>query len=169
MNMRYALVAIALVGCAGKPDDSSQASLAVSGPDEADFAAHVSPVFERRCGSLDCHGHPARGLRIYGKNGLRLANDQGLVPGTGPTTPDEIHASYASIVTLQAEKTNELLRKNPRTPSDVYDLSILAKPLALERHKGGASLHKGDAAEQCITSWFLGQTDVESCTNDGQK
>ena len=31
----------------------------------------VSEVLERRCGTLDCHGQPARPLRIYGNTGLR--------------------------------------------------------------------------------------------------
>jgi hypothetical protein len=31
----------------------------------------VSEVYERRCGTLDCHGQPSRPLRIYGNSGLR--------------------------------------------------------------------------------------------------
>lgn len=39
----------------------------------------VSEVLERRCGTLDCHGQPARPLRLYGNSGLRRPEPE---PGT---------------------------------------------------------------------------------------
>ena len=74
----------------------------------------------------------------------------------GTTTPDEINANYASIVGLQPEKINEFLAKSPRTSDDAYQLIILAKPLELEKHKGGPALTKGEPAEQCIIAWLVG-------------
>src|SRR4051812_706613 len=59
--------------------------------------AGVSKVFERRCGSLDCHGSMARNLRIYSSQGLRQPNDAGFGPGQGDTTLDESTANYQSI------------------------------------------------------------------------
>lgn len=109
----------------------------------------VSKVFEKRCGSLDCHGSTARNMRIYSSQGLRLPNDAGLAPGQGDTTVDEITANYHSILTLEPEGTNEVLRG-----ADPYQLLVLKKPLDIEKHKGGPSLRRGDDAERCIRSWL---------------
>jgi hypothetical protein len=165
-----ALLTLLLLGCASTPDDGKEPRLTVTSPpgvavgaDPAVFRTSVNPVFERRCGSLDCHGQRGRGLIIYSANGLRFSTDGGSVPGGSPTTQDEINANYASIVGLQPEKMNEFLAKSDRTSDDAYRLIILAKPLALERHKGGPALSRGDAAEQCITGWLLGKVDTTRC------
>lgn len=162
--------ALALGACASTPDDSTEPKLPISGPSGANagadptaFRNYVNSVFERRCGSLDCHGSISRGLRIYGSNGLRIPNDAGLEPGTGPTSQDEINSNYAGIVGLQPERMNEFLAKNPRTSDDAYKLIILSKPLQLERHKGGPALGRGDPAEQCIVSWLQGKVDEARC------
>lgn len=161
---------LATAACASKPDDSSTPSLVVSAPpgpspgaDPAAFRLAVDAVFERRCGSLDCHGQIGRGMRIYGAEGLRLPNDAGLAPGSGATSLDEINANYASIIGLQPERMNAFLAKDPRTRDDAYQLLILSKPLGLERHKGGAQLNRGEPAEQCIVSWLVGATDQAQC------
>ena len=158
-----ALTALALGACASRPNESSAPELVVGEVDRAGFAADANGVFERRCGSLDCHGQLPRGLRIYGANGLRLPNDAGLVPGGGATTPAEIAANYDSIVGLQPDQMNAFLLKTPRTEDDARHLLVLAKPLALERHKGGTSLSLGEPAEQCIVTWLLGHADHELC------
>lgn len=161
---RGALLAVlALVGCASSPDDSSEPRLVVADIDPASYVAHVQPVVERKCGSLDCHGQPARGLRVYGENGLRLPNAAGRTPGEGATTPEEARATYDSILGLQPELTNELAAKKDRTPADAYQLVFLTKPLALERHRPGRSLAKGEPAEQCMVSWLIGATDPLAC------
>lgn len=159
-----------VVACASTPDSSSTPELVVSAPpgpapgaDPAAFRLGVDAVFERRCGTLDCHGQVGRGMRIYGANGLRLPNDAGLVPGGGATSLDEINANYASIVGLQPEKMNDFLAKTPRTSQDAERLLILSKPLGLERHKGGATLNRGEPAEQCIVTWLVGNTDQSQC------
>jgi hypothetical protein len=68
-----------------------------------------------------------------------------------------------SIVGLQPEKTNELLQKQVRTPADAYQLLFLTKPTALERHRPGVSLQKGEPAEQCLVTWLTGKTDPALC------
>lgn len=156
---------LALVACAAQPDDAAEPRLVVADIDPAAYATAVQPVVERKCGSLDCHGHTARGLRVYGQNGLRIANTAGRTPGEGATTPEEARATYQSILALQPEKTNAFAAKSPRTAEDAYDLTFLAKPLQLERHRPGRSLAKGEPAEQCITSWLVGTTDAAICTS----
>jgi hypothetical protein len=112
-------------------------------------SAGVTTVFEKRCGSLDCHGTPARNLRIYSSRGMRLPNDAGLLPGQGDTTLDEISANYQSLLTLEPEQTNNVI-----AGEDPYTLLIVKKPLEIEKHKGGPVIRKGDDAERCIVSWL---------------
>lgn len=152
-----------VVGCASTPDDSGAPSLAVTGLDRAQYEALVQPVVERRCGSLDCHGKLARGLRVYGVNSLRLPNGAGLVVAVGKTTSEEAQATYASMVGLEPEKTSAFAAKSPRTSDEAYGLVILSKPLERERHRGGTALRKGEPAEVCIRSWLIGAADAPAC------
>lgn len=123
----------------------------------------VSRVFEKRCGSLDCHGGTNRNMRIYSSDGLRLPNDAGLGPGGGDTTLDEITANYQSIMTLEPEATNDVVAGT----GDPYSLLVVKKPLEIEKHKGGQSIRRGDDAERCIVSWLkedlLNPIDVGAC------
>src|SRR5580704_4256481 len=91
-------------------------------PDQGQFTT-VSPVFERRCGTLDCHGQVGRPLRIYSGLGLRLPNDAGNTPGNGATTPDEITDNYRAVIGLEPEEMTRVVAGEdpPRT------LLILAK------------------------------------------
>jgi len=109
----------------------------------------VGVVFERRCGSLDCHGSPARNMRIYSNRGLRLPNEAGLAAGQGETTLDESSENYQSIMTLEPESTNDVVNGG-----DPYSLLIMKKPLEIERHKGGPTIRRGDDAERCLVSWL---------------
>jgi hypothetical protein len=160
-----ALLAIVVAACATEPDDGATPKQGVSDIDPAGYYASVQPVFERRCGQTTCHGMLPRGLRVYGKGGLRLDPRSGA---NDPTTQDEARATYVSILGLQPEKTDALARKSPRTADDAYGLLVLTKPLAIERHRPGAELVKGEPAERCIVSWLVGQmaTDIDttSCT-----
>lgn len=130
-------------------------------------AAGVSTVFEKRCGSLDCHGTLGRNMRIYSSRGLRLPNDAGLLPGQGDTTLDEVTANYQSILTLEPEATNAVIEGG-----DPYSLLVVKKPLELEKHKGGQSIRRGDDAERCIVSWLredlLAPIDKDACTRAAQ-
>ncbi len=160
-----AVTAGALVlACSATP--SSSAKVTVHGASAADFAATlggVNPVFERRCGSFDCHGNPSQALRIYSQNGLRLPNEAGILPGGAATTPDEVFANYRSILAVEPEETNAVvLGGNP------YSLLILKKPLLIETHKGGTVMIKGDDTEKCITSWLSGSVDKNACTAGAQ-
>ncbi len=124
----------------------------------------VSTVIERRCGSLDCHGDPARNLRVYSARGLRLPNDAGLVPGSGDTTRDEMIATYESLLTLEPEQTNKVLDG----VEDASTLLIVKKPLEIEKHKGGPVMKRNDDAERCIVSWLrespTSPVDKDACT-----
>jgi hypothetical protein len=127
----------------------------------------VSTVFEKRCGSLDCHGTNARNLRIYSSGGLRVPNEAGITPGGGTTTLEEVNQNYESIMDLEPEQMNEVLNNN----ADPETLLILKKPLTLEHHKGGPAITRGDDAFTCIESW-LGEDathpiDKTACTNAG--
>lgn len=152
-----ALSALPMVlACASSPNKDDR--LIASGPDAvSSFAAPVGPVeavFERRCGSLDCHGQIGRAMRIYGAGGFRLPNDAGLSPSSGATTGQEITANYKSIVGLEPEQMDKVIREK----GDPYSLLILKKPLNIESHKGGPALVRGDEAETCISSWISGKT-----------
>ena len=151
--------------CSSPPDSSSTPNLSVADVDPAGFRDSVEPVFERRCGSVDCHGQLASGMRIYSENGLRLPNDAGLAVGSGATSIAEINANYTAIVGLQPEMVNALMANPARTADDVRHLLILAKPLQDERHKGGPALSLGEPAEACIELWLLGT--LESPQSNG--
>lgn len=163
--MKRLLYALLLAGCASNPDSSATPTLVVRDLDEQGYDQFVQPVLEQNCGSLDCHGKTARGLRIYGKNGLRLASN---AAGVQPTSPDEIRATYLSVIGLQPELWDSFVATSPRTAEDAYGLLLLAKPLAIERHRPGETLRKGEPAERCITSWLIGSTDERSCIAGGE-
>jgi len=115
--------------------------------------AGVSQVLQIRCGSLDCHGQVGRALRLYGEFGLRFVEgDADNQPGSGATTDTEFEANYQSVIGLQPEY-----------------MTLVYKPLQLERHKGGAVFVSGDATYQCLTSWLEsggdsgGSVDYDQC------
>jgi hypothetical protein len=145
----FALTASAGSGCSPPPKGELERETGPRASSTTFRTAGVATVFEKRCGTLDCHGDPARNLRIYSGQGLRLPNDAGLAVGKGDTTQDEVLASYQSILTLEPELTNKVLEGG-----DPYQLLVLKKPLGLEKHKGGTMIRRGDDAERCIVSWL---------------
>jgi len=162
--MRSLFVLAALVSLGACADDLTYPDggirvTTILAPDQGAFTM-VSPVFEQRCGTLDCHGQVGRPLRIYSGLGLRLPNDAGDLPGVGATTPDEIAANYRSVIGLEPEEMSRVIAdEDPPTK-----LLILAKPLMLESHKGGPAMAPGDTAEKCIEGWLVGPFDQPSCT-----
>jgi hypothetical protein len=151
-----ALAALTAIACADAPDENAAFPIA-AGLDGGSYKTQVHPAIEKACGKTDCHGKLPRGLRVYGATALRL-------PGaTGPTTQEEIEATFQSIEGLEPEKLNAFLGTQPRTKDGAYHLLLLGKPLQLERHRGGISLRTGEPAEVCITSWLLGTTDAGAC------
>lgn len=188
--LRYAFVTAILAmplsfACSSAPTASD--TITVNGPSLADFAGTggVGAVFERNCGSLDCHGSDSRAMRIYSQYGLRKPpglvtiyepveagaeggtddttddtdNDAGPnIPGKAPTTPEEVLANYQSIVSLEPRVMQAVVKGG-----DPYQLLILKKPLLIEKHKGGPALHKGGDAENCISGWLKDKLDKAAC------
>lgn len=128
---------------------------------QADFLnAGVGLVFERRCGSLDCHGSVARNMRIYSSDGLRAPNEAGLGPGNGSTTSAEKLANYQAILGLEPLATRDVLNG-----ADPYEMLVMKKPLLIESHKGGGVFRQGDDTETCIYSWLTSEPDAGVVTN----
>lgn len=156
-----ALAFVALVACGANitDGDGGVRVTTILAPDQTEFTT-VSPVFERRCGTLDCHGQVGRALRIYSGLGLRLPNDAGNLPGTSATTLDEITSNYRAVIGLQPEQMTRVIAGAALPRS----LLILSKPLNLEAHKGGpAFAPTGDPGEGCITTWIAGAVDKTQC------
>jgi hypothetical protein len=166
--MKKPLLSLAVVmvlgiwACSGPESGSLDRKVSTRAPPGKFRSDGVTTVFERRCGSLDCHGTVGRNLRIYSSRGLRLPNDAGLRPGQGETTIEETTATYQSILTLEPELTNDVL-----DGADPSQLLVVKKPLELESHKGGPAMKKGDDVERCIVSWLkddlLNPLDKEAC------
>lgn len=157
MRPRQLLIgfAVALAACASSPDQGTV--MVSSSLDGGTYRTQVHVVVERSCGKTDCHGRIERGLRVYGATALRLPN------ASGPTTQEELDATFQSIEGLEPEKLNEFLSETPRSTEKAYKLLVLGKPLQLERHRGGISLRKGEPAERCISTWLLGNVDAAAC------
>jgi hypothetical protein len=149
-----ALVALAALACSSPPDD---ARTVVTAPDRASFDP-VHTYLGRRCGSLDCHGVRYRNLRVWGRDGMRLA--PGDVPGGSVTTTAEIDASYQSVVLLEPELMSEVVIDHGAHPER---LTLIRKARGTERHAGGAVVVPGDDQDRCITSWIEGATDTAAC------
>ena len=55
-----------VLACSSTPQSTDK--ITVVGPSPGDFSGTiggVGPVFERHCGSFDCHGNPSRGMRTF--------------------------------------------------------------------------------------------------------
>ncbi len=130
-------------------------------PDRATFAP-VSALLERRCGSLDCHGQASRNLRLYGNEGLRLAQegDASRPSSTVNTTDAEVTENYLSVVGLEPELMSQVVREGASNP---LRLTLMRKPLGIENHKGGTLFQAGDSQVVCVTSWLAGHTDAVTC------
>jgi hypothetical protein len=122
-------------------------------PSREQFAP-VGYVFGANCGTLDCHGDPARNMRVYGINGQRLGASD--VTGFGGTTEGELRATYDSIVVLQPEQLAAIVQAGG-DPSD--DWLVLGKGRGRIDHAGGQQFVPGRAADSCATSWLSGRFD----------
>lgn len=152
-SLRSMLVIACVVGCEG-PLDSEPTTTTVRG---ADFEL-VSEMLGARCGSLQCHGQPARPLRLYHQHGMRLAHD--AVPGWVPTTTDEHAANLRAVLGLEPELTGDVLRGGG---NGVERLTLYRKALGLENHKGGQALAAEGDQDLCLRSWFRGAPDDARC------
>ena len=113
----------------------------------------VSPVLEKRCGTLDCHGHDQRWFRLYGELGLRHADELNQSGGDA-TTELELEANYRSICSSEPNKISEVTQ-DPGGQS-VNQLLLVRKARGIERHKGGKVLDSFDDADLCIVGWLRG-------------
>ena len=150
--------ALAIGASCSSPDEGARVSADVAVAD-ASFDI-VSDALVYQCGTLDCHGSAFRNMRLYGYGGLRL--DPNLKPDDRPGIrfPAEARANYESVVGVEPEKLIEVESQGGREPER---LAIVAKPRALQNHKGGPVMKPGDAIDKCITSWLAKNVDVESC------
>ncbi len=99
----FALLAVGFVTAPACLDDKQLGVTDFSCPSGDGFRV-VSQVIERRCGTLDCHGDPARSFRVYGRTGLRLprteaeyiADRMATSGGPGATTDASASASAST-------------------------------------------------------------------------
>lgn len=116
----------------------------------------VSQMLGARCGSLDCHGHAGRPLRLYHGQGLRLSVDDR--PGQGATTADEHAANLRAAVGLEPELTAQVMGEDGADPER---LTLFRKALGIEAHKGNTA--RDDDVEACLRGWLASAIDVEVC------
>jgi hypothetical protein len=138
-----------------------QARIGIDAPPEDQFPA-VGEYLDHRCGSLDCHGQPARNLRIWGCWGMRFDADAASGCIAGSTTPDEYHATYRSLVGLEPAVMSAVVESHATNP-DL--LTFVRKAKGVESHKGGHLITPGDDQDTCIVSWLVGMTNTTACSN----
>jgi hypothetical protein len=155
VRVSAALVSLAALGCA-----RAESEVLLGAPSRDDFSA-VSSVLERRCGGLDCHGAPARSLRVFGVYGLRLNGND--VPGGVDTTAAEVDATYDSVVTIDPELLSRIVASSGEGAERWL---VLSKGRQREAHEGGARLAPGTPADDCVLSWVSGKLDVDACVSD---
>jgi hypothetical protein len=152
--LAFGLALVAATACA-IPDTT--ATIVADCPDRTQFSS-VSPFMEVGCGTVDCHGAPARPLRIYGFAGLRLSPSD--IPSVAePTTPAEVSANWLSACSLQPEQI-DLVTSGQAGPDS---LLLVQKPRLQVHHKGGAVVVAGDPGDTCLTSWLSGDVDGGAC------
>ena len=116
----------------------------------------VGDMLGSYCGSLDCHGHVARNLRIYGFKGLRLQD----VPGVGVTSQAEYDQTYDAVVAIDPEVLGTLVEEAGDRPERWI---VVSKGRGSEAHKGNVAMVPGGPADRCLLSWIAGMLDGEAC------
>ena len=124
-------------------------------PDRQSFVNFVSPLMERRCGMLDCHGNDRRPMRLFGELGLRIVDpaDINRTGGDG-TTPLEVDANYRAVCSIEPEAVNAVTL-DPGGQS-VNRLLLVRKGRGTESHKGGKVFDPFDDADLCVVGWLRG-------------
>lgn len=145
------LAAASLTSCIDEPNARPEMLC----PDRETFSNFVSPLMERRCGMLDCHGSDRRPMRLYGELGLRIVdpNDLNRTGGDG-TTPLEIDANYRAVCGVEPEQVHEVAL-DPGGQS-VNRLLLVRKARGTEGHKGGKVFDPFDDADLCVVGWLRG-------------
>jgi hypothetical protein len=177
-----ATAGLSVVACSGPPD--GQKFLLQNVPPfagDAGTPARFRPVneaLEVHCGTLDCHGAPARNMRLYGISGVRL--DPHAIPGGAPkpgqpgqppppcpdcrTSEKELLANYESLIAIQPEVLNTIVAQHGVRPERWL---VITKGRGTEHHKGESRMSPGDDTDRCITSWLTGVLDEAACGNAG--
>jgi hypothetical protein len=157
---RLALAMGLLVCAAACVTESADTRVVTPVPDRATFPP-VSDLLDRRCGTLDCHGVTYRNLRIYGREGLRLAPTDRPSSKPGTTTVAEYDATFASLVGLEPELTGAVVTEGGARPER---LTFVRKARGTEEHKGLAIWAEGGLEDLCVTTWLAGKIDTATCT-----
>ena len=122
----------------------------------------VSSVLEPHCGTLDCHGGPARNFRVYGKRGIRaLGND--TTGANNDTNESDVDATYQSIVSIEPEVLSRVFQEHGRDPQRWI---VVSKARGAEHHVGGTSIAEGSPGDRCLVSWISGALDPSACAAD---
>jgi hypothetical protein len=151
------LVSLLSSGACSVPPSNAQYT-PQSLPDPGSFPP-VAQLLVVRCGSLDCHGTPARNLRLYGSAGLRWSpSDRPLIPVCDTT--DEVAQDYESVVDLEPETMSAVVAAGGANPQE---LTMVRKARGTEAHKGGTIWTAGDDSDTCLTSWLAGKPDEGGC------
>jgi hypothetical protein len=150
LALAVALMALATTGaCLDDPLGSVEATC----PNRDTFKSFVSPLVERRCGTLDCHGHDQRWFRVYGELGLRHPAELNRTGGDG-TTALELEANYRTICSSEPDLISEVAL-DPGGQS-VNQLLLVRKARGVEGHKGGQVFNPFDDADLCVVGWLRG-------------
>ncbi|HEX3598375.1 MAG TPA: hypothetical protein VHU80_24875, partial [Polyangiaceae bacterium] len=149
--------AVFFAACARYGDDAESS---VHVPAREGFEA-VNAILEPHCGTLDCHGSPARNFRVYGVYGLRASG--GDVTGSPDTTDAEVDATYDAIVALEPETLGAVYAEHGRSPERWI---VVGKARGIEKHTGGLRLPAGSDGDRCLVSWLAGAVDETSCNAD---
>ncbi len=152
-------LALSLAGC--NDFTASDATGQLSVPSRADFQG-VANAMQLHCGTLDCHGQAGRNMRLYGFEGLRL--DPTNNPLGQVTSEAEYDATYSSIVGLEPEIMSKVVQHQvaPET------LTMLRKPLGIEKHMGGLLIEQDDPLDRCLVGWLIGKFDGTTCVTVAQ-
>ena len=152
-----ALASLGAPACTRYDDDRT---VSVTPPPRATFAP-LSGVLEAHCGTLDCHGSPARNLRVYGVHGLRA--NGGTVTGGADTTEEDVDATYESVVGVDPENLGVVFAEGGRDPERWL---VMRKSRGVEHHEGGTPLPSGSAGDRCLVAWLSGAEDGGACLED---
>lgn len=153
--------ALLLPAACSAPPSNSRTKGTLPGPDTFKPVANMMGA---HCGSLDCHGSPARNMRIYSWAGLRMAPDypgeydQNKAPV--PLTEAEYQATYYAVVTIEPEILGQVLAQHGADPER---LTLVRKAHGTEYHKGHVAIPPGSDADHCLLSWLAGNLDTTAC------
>lgn len=125
--------------------------------DRASFPP-VADVYQRHCGSLECHGTPYRNFRLYGLYGQRL--NKADRPDQPVTSVAEYDANYQAFLGLEPSVLRDVVAGGGL---DATRLTVVRKGRGDEAHKGGSPITPGDAADRCILAWIRNAPDAAAC------